>query len=136
MPVVNRIADYAEDMKTWRRHLHQHPELQFECHETARFVEQRLKEFGVDEIHTGIGTTGLVAIINGQGEGPTIGLRADMDALPMEETTGLDHASKISGAMHAEGVDLRVMLENFSRPISLMYIQVDDQDLLSQLMRQ
>ncbi|WP_370231433.1 M20 aminoacylase family protein [Cognatishimia sp.] len=105
MPVVNRIADYAEDMKTWRRHLHQHPELQFECHQTAAFVVERLKEFGVDEIHEGIATTGVVAIINGQGEGPTIGLRADMDALPMQETTGLDHASTISGAMHACGHD-------------------------------
>jgi hippurate hydrolase len=51
MPVVNRIADYAEDMKTWRRYLHQHPELQFDCHKTAAFVVERLKEFGVDEIH-------------------------------------------------------------------------------------
>ena len=105
MPVVNRIADYAEDMKTWRRYLHQHPELQFDCHKTAAFVVERLKEFGVDEIHDGIATSGLVAIINGQGEGPTIGLRADMDALPMEETTGLEHASKVKGAMHACGHD-------------------------------
>ncbi|MGR3815404.1 MAG: M20 aminoacylase family protein [Cognatishimia activa] len=105
MPVVNRIADYAEDMKTWRRYLHQHPELQFDCHKTAAFVVERLKEFGVDEIHEGIATSGLVAIINGQGEGPTIGLRADMDALPMEETTGLEHASKVKGAMHACGHD-------------------------------
>jgi hippurate hydrolase len=105
MPVVNRIADYAEDMKTWRRYLHQHPELQFDCHKTAAFVVERLKEFGVDEIHEGIATSGLVAIINGQGDGPTIGLRADMDALPMEETTGLDHASTVKGAMHACGHD-------------------------------
>lgn len=105
MPVVNRIADYAEDMKTWRRYLHQHPELQFDCHKTAAFVVERLKEFGVDEIHEGIATSGLVAIINGQGDGPTIGLRADMDALPMEETTGLEHASTVKGAMHACGHD-------------------------------
>lgn len=105
MPVVNRIADYAEDMKTWRRYLHQHPELQFDCHKTAAFVVERLKEFGVDEIHEGIATSGVVAIINGQGEGPTIGLRADMDALPMEETTGLEHASTVKGAMHACGHD-------------------------------
>lgn len=105
MPVVNRIADYAEDMKTWRRYLHQHPELQFDCHKTAAFVVERLKEFGVDEIHEGIATSGVVAIINGQGDGPTIGLRADMDALPMEETTGLEHASKVKGAMHACGHD-------------------------------
>ena len=105
MPVVNRIADYAEDMKTWRRYLHQHPELQFECHKTAAFVADKLREFGVDEIHEGIATSGLVAIINGQGEGPTIGLRADMDALPMAETTGLEHASTVEGAMHACGHD-------------------------------
>lgn len=105
MPVVNRIADYAEDMKTWRRYLHQHPELQFDCHKTAAFVVERLKEFGVDEIHEGIATSGVVAIINGQGDGPTIGLRADMDALPMEETTGLEYASTVKGAMHACGHD-------------------------------
>ncbi|PTX55902.1 hippurate hydrolase [Litoreibacter ponti] len=105
MPPVNRIADYAEDMKTWRRWLHQHPELQFECHETAGFVVERLREFGISEIHEGIATSGVVAIIEGQGEGPTIGLRADMDALPMQETTGLDYASKIPGKMHACGHD-------------------------------
>ncbi|MGX9350527.1 M20 aminoacylase family protein [Shimia sp. W99] len=105
MPVVNRIADYAEDMKTWRRYLHQHPELMFECHKTAAFVVERLREFGVDEIHEGIATSGVVAIINGQGEGPTIGLRADMDALPMDETTGLEHASTVPGMMHACGHD-------------------------------
>lgn len=105
MPVVNRIADYAEDMKTWRRHLHMHPELQFDCHETAAFVVERLKEFGVDEIHEGIATSGVVAIINGQGDGDTIGLRADMDALPMQETTGLDYSSTVDGKMHACGHD-------------------------------
>lgn len=105
MPIVNRIADYAEEMKTWRRHLHAHPELEFDCFETASFVVDRLKEFGVDEIHEGIAQTGLVAIINGQGDGPTMGLRADMDALPMEEITGADHASTVSGKMHACGHD-------------------------------
>ncbi|MEL6689626.1 MAG: M20 aminoacylase family protein [Pseudomonadota bacterium] len=105
MPIVNRIADFAEDMKTWRRHLHQHPELGFDCHETAAFVVEKLKAFGVDEIHEGIATSGVVAIIEGQGTGPTIGLRADMDALPMEETTGLDYASTVPGKMHACGHD-------------------------------
>ncbi len=105
MPVVNRIADYADEMKTWRRHLHAHPELEFDCHETAAFVAARLKEFGVDEIHTGIATSGVVAIINGQGDGPTIGLRADMDALPMDEITGADYASTVAGKMHACGHD-------------------------------
>ncbi|WP_127903342.1 M20 aminoacylase family protein [Solirhodobacter olei] len=105
MPVINRIADYAEEMKGWRRHLHAHPELTFELHNTARFVAERLKEFGVDEIHEGIAKTGIVAIINGQGEGPTIGLRADMDALPITETTGAEHASENPGVMHACGHD-------------------------------
>ncbi len=105
MPVVNRIADYTKDMQGWRRHLHQHPELGFECYETAKFVAERLREFGVDELHEGIATTGLVAIINGRGEGPTIGLRADMDALPMPEETGLDYASVHGGKMHACGHD-------------------------------
>ncbi|CUH53272.1 M20 aminoacylase family protein [Shimia marina] len=105
MPIVNRIADYAEEMKTWRRHLHAHPELAFDCFETAAFVVERLKEFGVDEIHEGIAKTGIVALINGQGDGPTIGLRADMDALPMQEITGLDHASTVDGKMHACGHD-------------------------------
>ncbi len=105
MPVINRIADFATDMTAWRRHLHMHPELQFECHETAKFVAKMLREFGVDEIHEGIAKTGVVAIINGQANGPTIGLRADMDALPMQEETGLDYASTIPGKMHACGHD-------------------------------
>ncbi len=105
MPIINRIADYAEDMKTWRRWMHMHPELGLECHETAAYVVDRLKEFGVDEIHTGIGVSGVVAIINGTGDGGTIGLRADMDALPMPEETGLEYASTVEGRMHACGHD-------------------------------
>jgi metal-dependent amidase/aminoacylase/carboxypeptidase family protein len=97
MPVLNRIADYAEEMTAWRRHLHQHPELAFDCHNTAAFIVERLREIGVDEIHEGIATTGIVALINGQGDGPTIGLRADMDALPIDEATGADHASAGAG---------------------------------------
>ncbi len=105
MPPVNRIADYAEDMTAWRRHLHQHPELMFDCHQTAAFVVDRLREFGITEIHEGIATSGVVAIIEGQGDGPTIGLRADMDALPMEEQTGAAYASTVAGKMHACGHD-------------------------------
>ena len=105
MPVLNRIAAMAEEMTAWRRHLHQHPELSFDCHQTAAFVVARLREFGVDEIHERIGQTGVVAIVNGQADGPTIGLRADMDALPMQETTGLDYASTVPGRMHACGHD-------------------------------
>ncbi|MFN3273161.1 MAG: M20 aminoacylase family protein [Paracoccus sp. (in: a-proteobacteria)] len=105
MPVLNRIADFADEMTAWRRHLHQHPELGFECHQTAAFVAARLREFGVDEIHEGVAFTGVVGIIRGQSDGPTIGLRADMDALPMEEATGLDWASTVPGRMHACGHD-------------------------------
>lgn len=105
MPVINRIAGYAEDMTAWRRHLHQHPELGFDLFETAAFVRDRLKEFGVDEIHEGIAKTGIVAIIEGRGEGPTIGLRADMDALPIVEDSGAEWTSLNEGKMHACGHD-------------------------------
>ena len=105
MPVLNRIAARAEDMTAWRRHLHQHPELGFDCHETAAFVAARLREFGIAEIHDGIAQSGLVAIVEGRRSGPTIGLRADMDALPMTEETGLPHASTRPGRMHACGHD-------------------------------
>lgn len=105
MPVLNRIAGLADEMKEWRQHLHRNPETGFDCYDTAAFVAARLAEFGVDEIHEEIATTGIVAIINGQGDGPTIGLRADMDALPMTEATGLPHASERAGAMHACGHD-------------------------------
>lgn len=105
MPVINRIAGFAEEMTGWRRHLHQHPELGFDCVETAAFVAARLREFGVDEIHEGIAKTGLVAIIRGQGDGPAIGLRADMDALPIEEASGVDYPSTVPGKMHACGHD-------------------------------
>ena len=105
MPVLNRIADFADQMTAWRRHLHQHPELGFDCHETAAFVADRLRDFGIDQVHEGIGRTGIVAIIDGQGDGPTIGLRADMDALPLDEVTGAEWASTVPGRMHACGHD-------------------------------
>jgi amidohydrolase len=105
MPVVNRIADYASEMKEWRRWMHRHPETRFDCHGTAAFVAERLRSFGVNEIHEGIATSGIVAIIEGQGTGPTIGLRADMDALPILEETGVDYASEVPGKMHACGHD-------------------------------
>ena len=110
MPVLNRIAGYANEMKGWRRHLHAHPELSFDCHQTAAYIIERLHEIGVDEIHAGIATTGIVAIINGQGPGPTIGLRADMDALPIEETTGVVHQSTIKGRAHSCGHDGHVTM--------------------------
>lgn len=105
MPVINRIADFSADMTAWRQHLHTIPELGLECHQTAAFVADRLRDFGVDELHEGIAKTGIVAIIKGQGPGPTIGLRADMDALPITEETGVPYASTHKGKMHACGHD-------------------------------
>ena len=105
MPVVNRIAAFADDMTEWRHHLHRNPELGFDCHETAAFVASRLREFGVDEVHEGIARTGLVAVIRGRAPGPSIALRADMDALPMEEQTGAPWASQVPGRAHACGHD-------------------------------
>ena len=105
MPVLNRIADMSEEMAGWRQHIHAHPELALDCHETAKFVVERLREFGISEIHEGLAKTGVVAVIEGQGPGPVIGLRADMDALPMEEQTGVPYASTVPGRMHACGHD-------------------------------
>jgi metal-dependent amidase/aminoacylase/carboxypeptidase family protein len=106
MAIVNRIAGFASEMTEWRQHLHTIPELGRECFKTAAFVEEKLREFGVDEIQTGFATTGIVAIINGKGEGRTIGLRADFDALPIEEETGVEYASTHPGKMHACGHDV------------------------------
>jgi len=103
--VINRIAGFADEMTVWRRHLHTRPELGFDCHETAAFVVEQLRAFGITEIETGIATSGVVAIIEGRRAGPTIGLRADMDALPIIEATGADWASQTQGAMHACGHD-------------------------------
>lgn len=105
MPIINRIGDFAEDMTAWRRHLHMHPELSLDCHKTAAFVVDRLRDFGVDEIHEGIAQSGVVALIHGQGDGPLTGLRADMDALPIEENTDVEYASTVPGKMHACGHD-------------------------------
>jgi amidohydrolase len=105
MPVVNRIADFAPELRAWRRQLHRRPEMGFACHETGRFVADRLRDFGVDELDEGLAETGVVAVIRGRAAGPTIGLRADMDALPIEERTGLPHASEVPGRMHACGHD-------------------------------
>jgi amidohydrolase len=110
MPVLNRIASYAEEMKGWRHHLHQHPELAFDCHATADWIVERLRELGADEIHEGIAKTGIVALIKGQGKGPVIGLRADMDALPIKELTGAPYASLEEGKMHACGHDGHVTM--------------------------
>jgi amidohydrolase len=105
MPVINSVAARQDEISAWRRHLHQNPELGFQEVETSRFVAERLREFGVDEVHTGIAKTGVVAVVRGRGEGPAIGLRADMDALPIVEESGMPWASRTPGRMHACGHD-------------------------------
>ena len=109
MPIVNRVADLQPDIQAWRRDIHENPELLYEVHRTAAFVADRLREFGCDEVATGLGKTGVVGVIKGKqpgkGEIKVIGLRADMDALPIEEATNLPHASKTPGLMHACGHD-------------------------------
>ena len=105
--ILNRFSEMFEEISTWRRDLHAHPELRFEEYRTAAFVASKLKEFGVDEIVTGFGGTGVVGVIHGQNNisGRSIGFRADMDALPMQEVNDLPHASTIPGKMHACGHD-------------------------------
>jgi amidohydrolase len=109
MPIVNRVADLQPDIQAWRRDIHAHPELLYDVHRTAAFVADRLKEFGCDEVATGLGKTGVVGVIKGRrpagGDLKVIGLRADMDALPIEEKTNLAYASKTPGKMHACGHD-------------------------------
>ncbi len=105
MAILNSIAGFEKDMAKWRQHLHQYPELGRECYKTAEYVSERLKEFGITEIRTGYASSGLVAIIEGKAPGRTIGLRADMDALPITENTGLSYSSKNEGVMHACGHD-------------------------------
>lgn len=106
MPVINRASELQPEVAEWRRHLHQNPELLFDVHGTAAFVATRLKEFGCDVVKTGIGRTGVVGIIKGsRGDGPVVGFRADMDALPIHEMSGKAWASKTPGKMHACGHD-------------------------------
>ncbi|CAN7306299.1 M20 aminoacylase family protein [Mesorhizobium sp. LjRoot246] len=106
MPILNRAAEMQDEVAGWRQHLHQTPELNFDVFKTAAFVTEKLKAFGCDDVVTGLGKTGVVGIIRGrQGEGPTIGLRADMDALPLNEISGKPYASTIPGKMHACGHD-------------------------------
>jgi hippurate hydrolase len=107
MPIVNRVAELAVETAEWRRDFHRHPELLFDVHRTAGKVAEKLKAFGCDEIVTGIGRTGVVGVIRGRthASGRVVGLRADMDALPIEEMTDLPHKSQIAGMMHACGHD-------------------------------
>jgi amidohydrolase len=108
MPIVNRVADLQDEIAAWRHDLHAHPELMYDVQRTAATVADKLKAFGCDEVVTGIGRTGVVGVIRGRkgsGSGKTIGLRADMDALPIEEATGLSYKSTVPGKMHACGHD-------------------------------
>lgn len=107
MPVLNSIADAAAEIAEWRRDFHIHPELQFEVHRTAGIVAQKLREWGCDEVVEGIGKTGVVGVIKGRngGAGKVVGLRADMDALPIVEATGKPWSSQTPGVMHACGHD-------------------------------
>ena len=111
MPIKNRFAEMLPEIAAWRRDLHAHPEILFDTHRTAAVVAEKLRAFGCDEVVTGIGRTGVVGVIRGRTAsskllgGKVIGLRADMDALPIVEQTGLDYASKTPGAMHACGHD-------------------------------
>jgi len=107
MPIRNRIAELAPEISAWRRDIHTHPELQFDVHRTASLVAEKLRSFGADEVVEGIGKTGVVGVIHGRvnTSNKTVGLRADMDALPILEATGLSYASKTQGQMHACGHD-------------------------------
>ena len=110
MPIVNRVADLQPDIQAWRRDIHEHPELLYDVHRTAALVADRLREFGCDEVITGLGRTGVVGRIKGsksvgKGDIKVIGLRADMDALPIHEETNLPYASRTPGKMHACGHD-------------------------------
>ncbi len=105
MPVINRIAEFHPEMTAWRQDLHRHPELALQEHRTSAEVQRLLHAFGVDEVHAGLAGTGVVGVIRGAGPGGAIGLRADMDALPIQEDTGVPYASQTPGVMHACGHD-------------------------------
>jgi hippurate hydrolase len=106
MPVLNRVAEFHAEITAWRRQLHANPEILYDVHQTAAFVADKLRAFGVDEVVTGLGRTGVVGVIKGKGASDrAIGLRADMDALPITERTGVPYASGNDGKMHACGHD-------------------------------
>ena len=103
MPIVNRVAEFHDDMTAWRRDIHAHPETAYEESRTADVVAEKLESFGI-EVHRGLAKTGVVGHIEGAA-GPTVGLRADMDALPIQEENGSEFDSQLSGLMHACGHD-------------------------------
>ena len=105
MPIINRIADYQEELTVWRRYLHQNPELGFEEFKTSDFVANKLEDMGLS-VHRGLAGTGVVAtLVSGDGTGGSIALRADMDALPLQEKGSIAHRSETPGKMHACGHD-------------------------------
>ena len=107
MPVKNRFAEMLPEITAWRRDIHENPELLFDTHRTSALVAAKLRAFGCDEVVEGIGRTGVVGVIKGKTDkaGRVVGLRADMDALPILEATGVEYASKTPGKMHACGHD-------------------------------
>jgi hippurate hydrolase len=107
MPIINRVADLADEVTEWRRDMHAHPELLFDVHRTAALVADKLRSFGCDEVVTGLGRTGVVGVIRGRrgSGGKVVGLRADMDALPIAEATDAPYKSQTPGLMHACGHD-------------------------------
>ncbi|TIO28625.1 M20/M25/M40 family metallo-hydrolase, partial [Mesorhizobium sp.] len=106
MHQVEEFRDLQNEATEWRRYLHRNPELDYRLHKTARFVAEKLASFGINHIETGIAETGIVAMIQGErGDGPTIGLRADMDALPIAEASNKPWASEIPSQMHGCGHD-------------------------------
>ncbi|MEC8155155.1 MAG: amidohydrolase, partial [Pseudomonadota bacterium] len=107
MPLINSLSQNLDDIKAWRHDIHAHPELQYDVHRTAGLVADKLREFGCDEVVTGIGQTGVVGVIRGQksASGKVIGLRSDMDALPIQEARDIPHKSTVPGKMHACGHD-------------------------------
>ena len=110
MAIINRVADFHDEMTHWRRQLHSHPEICYEEVWTSDFIAGKLAEFGIDVVR-GLAGTGVIGILKGKTDtGRSIGLRADMDGLPMPETNDFEHKSKTEGRMHACGHDLHLSL--------------------------
>jgi hippurate hydrolase len=105
MAIINRIGEFHDEMRAWRQDLHAHPELGFEERRTSALVVDKLRAFGVDEVHTGLARTGVIGVLKAGAGSGAIGLRADMDALPIHEATGCAYASTSAGKMHACGHD-------------------------------
>ncbi|MEE8248602.1 MAG: M20/M25/M40 family metallo-hydrolase, partial [Gammaproteobacteria bacterium] len=103
MDIIPEIAANKDEMVAWRRDIHAHPELAYQEERTADLVAERLTEWGL-QVHRGLATTGVVGTLH-RGDGPVVGLRADMDALPIQETNSFAHRSRHDGKMHACGHD-------------------------------